>query len=439
MSTTKRTHVDVVLASFVVVVLLLIAVIIMAARVYEIRVAEVLTPYSPENTTAQRLIVAFTNPIRDKRALENNITLTPSAEGTKKYFVGERLVIESRLPFELESTYTLALAPNAVPGMQGFAKQFSTPSYTYAALVGSGAVLVGKNTETLKIYESEAPIESMQKIVGTSDLLYHTILTTKAADALNYVNTRAGIQKTLLEVPNERILGYSGYVDGQYMVQVQRRNMVDGLIGVGLFLGNMAKSNAPDIFWFQAVFGSSFSFTPEGTGILGKGESSILYIPLEDKPTEVLYIGKSDQLFDTSHDGGAILTGTYSGEGVLLSLLLADAPLQSLTTTPYRISSAKLLPGNKGILFVGNIDPTAGPKDPTHVYRLDIETKAVTQLTFDPLWKEVSFDISADGMQVILERQRPVSNAESELWLYTLDTDELTPLNQQGSSPLFLP
>lgn len=437
MFTTKKFRTDIVFIVFIGAVVVCILAISWWAKVYQIRLSTLETPYSIQNTTPNRLILSFSNPIKDKKMLEDKIVLSPNGHELQKYFVGDRLILESSTPFPMDTEYTVSLPERAVDGVQGINARFRTPAYVYAALMGSGSLLIhDAQTHTIPV---QGAIESFQKVVGGTNLLVHSSDSKNSSDVLTYVNTATKEQKPVVALPNERILGYSSHVNGQWMVQVQRKNIVDGLIAVGLFLGSMHNGHAPDSFWFQAVFGSSFSFTPEGSGIIGKGETSILFVPLEDKPTEVLYIGKSDEVFDISDDGEYILTGMYSGEGMRLELFSADGPRRELTSESYIIQDAALVPGGKKILFLGNTDLTASPQDPTYLYGIDLDTRQVAQLTSDLLWKEVAMDISADGKRVILERQRPVQNAESELWMYDIEKSELTSLNQRGSSPLMLP
>ncbi len=222
------------------------------------------------------------------------------------------------------------------------------------------------------------------------------------------------------------------------MVQIQKQNISDGLLSVGLFSGNSRSGKLPRDFWFQAVFGNTFSFTPEGTGILGKGERSLLFVPLEDEPADVLYIGKADMLFDITDAGDRILVGNYSGERMVLDILSSDAPLQTITELPLSVQHAQFIPGRNAIVFTGNIDPLAGPDEESHLYMLDIATREVTSLLADPLWKEMSMDVSADGLHVLLERKRPVEGAISELWEYSLSEQKATSLERQGSSPVYL-
>ena len=420
----------------IIILCMLISLIAYTGNVFEIKISAVIPPYSPNSTSNTDIVVSFSNPIPKKEGIEQYVHVTPDVGELTMYFAGERLVIRSEKPLPLNTTITVEV--QGLEAVQDMRSVFTTPGYDYVANQGSGTLLLSQNDQLHSI-PLDFPLETMKRIEGTPNMLLHTTNVTESSDMVSILDTAAGAVRPVLELRNERILGLSAFRDGTYMLQVQRRNVADGLISVGMFIGQLTHKKAPVDFWFQAVFGAAFDFTPEGSGILGKGERSILFVPLKDSPEDILYIGKADTVFDVAHDGSAILVGTFAGEYTSLEVLSADDPVAVKTARPYYIEKAQFIPGTADILFIGNTDPTASTSDTTHLYFLDGSTQEVYPLMRDELWEEVDIAVSADGLRTLVERRRPVQgNSTTELWEYYLDTQKTASLNIQGSSPMFL-
>lgn len=192
--------------------------------------------------------------------------------------------------------------------------------------------------------------------------------------------------------------------------------------------------------------GNSFSpdFSPDGSQILfvnrvGSGNSSLWLMGSKGEDSHLLYSGPKDIVGAAwSPDGGSIAFAMAVDSQFTFEIFILD--VQDVKGNPRRISS-----GLSGI--GGSIDWShdgrsllifAGPIDAREIYRIDVETGKITQLTFGG--NNASASESPDGQYIVFNSLR--NKGQADLYIMRSDghsTRQLTAFPEPDWQPKWGP
>jgi TolB protein len=136
--------------------------------------------------------------------------------------------------------------------------------------------------------------------------------------------------------------------------------------------------------------------------------------------------GASDATFDVSPDGKLIVFSTTgTGDSDLYLLNLTTQQVTRITDSSSGESDPSFAPDGKSVIY----NASSNPDGKLHLYRMDLASQKITQLTSDEAFGDAMPKFSKDGKQIVFARaeiaQRASAGGNASVWIMNADGTNL--------------
>lgn len=417
--------------------------------------------FGPTESASSRatIQITFDEPIQAISKVESYFSLTPPIKG-RILVINKQIIFQPAETLQLEQTYTVTIRAGLTSS--NGRKLKADVHWQFRIRVPQIVYLVADTNSVANLYtlnpprqltNSDAGINSYDVAPDGSKIVYSE--TPIDGSSRLYLLDAATGQSTLLYKCQDAICSHLTWRPDGGMIAFERADLNSGTGTEGglarVWLFDVAMNEAHPLFRDNQQLGVSPHWSPDSTR-LAIYNAAVAGIEIHDftNGKDTIIPAEDGEVGEFSPDGRWLSFPkiVQIGEKFVIHLALLD--LSSAQPT-----QRDLVPDSDAYndvegawrsdsrsLIVARHQPYEGGSQPPQpqLYDIEIATGKMTPLVTDKNYKNTRISLSPIGDRIVFERfasDKP--DAQTEIWLYQLDTKSLTLLATNGFDPRWIP